>query len=135
MDIISLDRKIILLRTWQVVTILTCLYLSVIAFMQYNWYPDDQTTTYNLFMGIVMLAIITLRLLRPRRGAIPILMFLDITMLIIASRSLLNDNFLSSISSLLASMPGIIVLTIFAADYYLRFFYLVYQKTVSIENS
>jgi hypothetical protein len=131
----NLNGKLISLKIWQGVTILTCLYLLVIAFMQYNWYPDSQTTTYNSIMGLVFLFIIVVRLLKPKIKTIPILIILDIALFTIASRAFLNINFWQSIFSLVTSKPGLIIFVIFVADYYLRFSYFNYHGQIEKENS
>lgn len=131
----NLNRKLISLRIWQGVTILTSFYLLVIAFMQYNWYTDSQTTTYNFIMGLVFLAITLIRLIKPKTKNIPLLIILDIVLLIIASRAFLNNSFWQSIFSLLTVKLGFIAFAIFVADYYLRFSYFNYYRNIDTENS
>lgn len=135
MNIKSLDKKTLLFWTWQLVTILTSLHLFVVAFMQYNWHPDKQTYLYNLIITVVIIAIITLRLLSPKRALIVCLILLDTCLLTISSRAFLNDNFWGSIVSLVASTYGMVVLTIFAVDYYMRFFPFMNQRSLPIEHS
>lgn len=131
----SLTRKIFALRIWQGVTVLTCLYLLFIAFMQYNMYPDSQTMNYNFTMGLVFLAIMMIRLLKPKTKTIPFLIILDIALFTIAARAFINNSFWQSIFSLVTEVPGLIALAIFIIDYYLRFSYFNYHRKIEHENS
>ncbi|MBP9690182.1 MAG: hypothetical protein KBE91_11260 [Bacteroidia bacterium] len=118
-----LNNRSILLRIWQIVTVLTSIYLLVIAFMQYNWYPDNQTPTYNLILGLVFISSIVIRLLRPINKTILLLALLDTALLTIASRAILNNDFWGSLLSLVTTKYGFVALTVYVVDYYLRFRY------------
>jgi hypothetical protein len=105
---------------WKGLPILNCMYLLVLAYLQYNWDPDDQTPIYNLIMSLVFLGIAFVRLTTPGKYTVPLLIFLDLFLVIIASRAILNHSFWDSILPVLTNGFGFLSVAIFVLDYTIR---------------
>ncbi|AFM04723.1 hypothetical protein Fleli_2351 [Bernardetia litoralis DSM 6794] len=131
----NINKKIISLRIWQGLTIMSSVYLLLISFMQYNMYPDNQTKMFNLIMGLVFTATIAARLLKTKDKVIPLLIMLELGLLTISSRAFLNNNFWNSIFSFGTLKIELILMLIFVADYLLRYFYFNYDKNESNQKS
>ncbi len=127
-----IKRKLILMRLWQTLTIIVCIYLIVMAFMAYNWYPDSQTPKYNAIIGLLLFSTVVARLITPQNRVIPILIILDFFLITIISRAFINNGFWHSIFSVITHLPILPMLIILMTDYPLRYYYFKENKNYRI---
>jgi hypothetical protein len=116
----NLKIRFLFTKVWIAMTILISLYLLFIAFMEYNWYPDNQTTGINIILFSVFFMIIIIRLLKPKKSYISILFILDLILFSFASRSIYSENFLKHLFSFITSPTALVIIAIQFIDYFLR---------------
>lgn len=119
-------------KVWIAMTILISLYLLFIAFVEYNWYPNNQTTGINIILFSAFFMTIVIRLIKPKKSYIPILFVLDLMLISLASRSIFSENFLKHLFSFITSPTALVIITILFIDYFLRNSNFKYIKPLEI---